>query len=351
MLNFAGMSKKLISFLFLLSIAAACRQSTEDPVAGAEHEIKEEIHGLTALNEEIKNNPGDAELYYSRADLYLLNGKTREGLADLENAIALDSSQAYFYLRLADELFQTENKELQLPDSKRAIETLLRFLKREPGNEKVSQKLVDLYIYTKQNEAALDLLQSMIDQKPYHPLAYFKRGFIFKSLGDTAAAIRAFRKASEQDPSYFEAYMQLGLLHNRSRPQLALQYYDNALDLRPESKEALYAKARLLQDLKKYEEAKKIYREMVRIDAQDEQIFYNLGYLYYEQDSLEKAERNFNIAIGLNPAFDFAYYARGVVRESLGKIAEAVSDYQNALRINPEHRYAREALEELKKKN
>jgi len=351
MLNFAGMSKKVISFLILLSMAGACRQSPEAPAAKEPGPGSEEIKGLTALNEEIKKNPGDAELYYSRADLYLLNGKTREGLADLEEAIALDSSQAYFYLRLADELMRIENKELQLPDSKRAIETLLRYLKRDPENEKVNQKLADLYIYTKQNKAALDLLQSMIDRAPYQPPAYFKRGFIFKSMGDTAAAVRAFRKASEQDPSYFEAYMQLGLLHNRSRPQLALQYYNNALDIRPGSKEALYAKARLLQDLKRYEEAKKIYREMVRIDAQDEQIFYNLGYLYYEQDSLEKAERNFNIAIGLNPAFDFAYYARGVVRESRGNPAGAVSDYQNALRINPEHPYAGEALEELKKKN
>jgi len=351
MLNFARMSKKLISFLILLSLAMACRQSTEAPTHEESGLKDEEIKGLTALNEEIKKNPEDAQLYYSRADLYLLNGKTPEGIADLEKAIAEDSLQPYFYLRLADELIRNENKELQLPDSKRAIETLLRYLKRDPNNEKVNQKLADLYIYTKQNQAALDLLQSMIDREPYHPLAYFKRGYIFKSLGDTATAIRAFRKASEQDPSYFEAYMQLGLLHERSQPQLALQYYNNALDIQPENKEALYAKARLLQDLKKYDEAKKIYRKMVRVDAQDEQIFYNLGYLYYEQDSLKKAERNFNIAIGLNPAFDYAYYARGIVREGLGDIAGAASDYQNALRINPEHPYAGKALEELKKKN
>ncbi len=339
-------------FLFLLlTLASSCREKEQADAPTPVREEKEAIPGLEKINAEIDKSPESASIYFQRAEIYLLNGVYDKGIKDLEMAIGLDSSEAKYYLRLADALVSISDPSLNLPDSRKAIETLERFLKRQPGTPEVEDQLLDLLIYTKQNEAALNLIAQMTAENAYRPLAYFKKGFILKSEGDTAAALQAFRKASEQNPQFYEAYLQMGLLSSHSDPDLALRYFDNALEIRPESKEALYAKARLLQDVGQYAEARKIYQKIVGIDAQDEQVFYNLAYLYFEEDSLEKAERNFSIAIGLNPAFDFAYYARGVVRESMGNTEGARLDYENALRINPEHEYAREALEELKKKN
>lgn len=340
------MSIKALSIaIFVLAVSCENKDQGKPETAAQKQEGPP---GIETMNKRIEDNPNNAELYYNRADLYFNNGEVGRGIEDLQRAIGRDSSKDYFYLRLADEYLRNESDRMELPDSRKAIETLENYLRKYPANQKARLKLADIYLFVEQYEKAINTLDKAIDQESFNPKAYFKKGVILKYAGDTIRAINQFQKAVEQDPELYDAYMQLGLLAGRDNPDMAATYFDHALSIEPESKEARYAKAKLLQDAGAFEKAKKIYREMVTTDAQNEDLFFNLGYIFYEQDSLTKSERQFDIAIQLDPAYGQAYYARGIVREALGKYNEAIRDYENALSVNPEHPYAGEALNELK---
>ena len=74
------------------------------------------------------------------------------------------------------------------------------------------------------------------------------KGFNLKEKGDTSAAIKTFQKAVENNPQYFEAFMQLGMLMQAQNNKLALNYFNNALKIKPNSEEALYGRGLWYQD-------------------------------------------------------------------------------------------------------
>ena len=70
---------------------------------------------------------------------------------------------------------------------------------------------------------------------------------IFKEVGDTAKAVSSFQTAVENNPDYYEAYLQLGMLYYSILDPLALNYLDNAINLNPKSVIGLYTKAMYFQ--------------------------------------------------------------------------------------------------------
>jgi tetratricopeptide (TPR) repeat protein len=77
---------------------------------------------------------------------------------------------------------------------------------------------------------------------------YFRQGREAQAAHKLADAVAAYRKATELDPTYFEALYNLGLTATEgSQLSLALSAYENALALTPDSADARYNFALLLQ--------------------------------------------------------------------------------------------------------
>src|SRR5579872_7286779 len=79
---------------------------------GHSKEKQEEIHnsidtihadkGIAQLTKQIAQYPQSQYLYYERAKLYLIQRNITGASDDIQKAIALDSTQAPFYITLAD---------------------------------------------------------------------------------------------------------------------------------------------------------------------------------------------------------------------------------------------------------
>lgn len=348
MCNFAAMKSSrwlAWSFFLLIVVLAACNDATEETTVPEPK--KNEQPELTALNQQIDLQPENAELYFNRGNVQAQLGDYSAAIEDFSYAIRLDSNRNYYYVRLSDLYLLSYAPKLNLPDSKRAIDLLELYLLKHPEDQLVLHELAESYIYVEMYDQSLRKLQQAIAAKAYNPDAYLKIGIAYKYKGDTLGAIASLRKAVEQDPELYAAHMQLGLLMSAlSNPQ-ALAYFDNAIQLDPESEEALYGKAYFLQQLGRLEEAKKIYRDIIRADQQHEQALYNLGYVYLSQDSLDKAWRTFDATTQVAPQFAAAYYARGIVSEAKGDISAAIADFRSCLNIDPDHEAAQAAIAEL----
>lgn len=132
-----------------------------------------------------------------------------------------------------------------------------------------------------------------------------------KNNYDSAGEIQrsAIKNSVAQNTNYFNAVRELAagndfyLQGNYAR---ALECYDNALRLNPQSAEA----------------------------------YNNRGLTYYHLNRFAEAVSDFDKAIAINPAFAQAYNNRGIVRYAQGQPATAISDYTTAIQFNPNFAYA-----------
>jgi tetratricopeptide (TPR) repeat protein len=129
---------------------------------------------------------------------------------------------------------------------------------------------------------------------------------------------------------------------------IAFEYYDNVLRIDPTNQEALYARAKLLQDLGKTDEAIKEYESLTGAESQCETCHYNLGAIFLEiKKDNQKALKHFSKAIELNPSYAEAFFARGYTYARMGEKEKAKADYAACLKIVPNYEAAVQGLNEL----
>ena len=113
---------------------------------------------------------------------------------------------------------------------------------------------------------------------------YFQRGTQYHRTGSLPEAITAYQTAIANDPSYFEAYYNLGLASYLSRRMgLSLQALEQALALQPDSTGARFNFARSLEQSGYYADAATEYQGILRRNPNDEQAHLALAHLYAQR--------------------------------------------------------------------
>lgn len=295
---------------------------------------------IDQLSQEIQSNPKDAELYAMRAEVFYEQNNYDQAIADMQQALTLDSVNVDYHHLLADIY-------LDYYRSRLALQTMERAAALAPDDSFTLLKLSEIQLFLKQNQASLSTLDKVLRQDPQNALAFFFMGRNFEELGDTNRAINSYQEASENDPEMLDAWLKLGQLHASINGALAEQFFDNAIEVDSAGTLALQAKAEYRWDQGDPAGALALYREAALEDPLDPSSFYNAGLVYLEMDSLQRAQEHFNIAIQNNPAYINAYYYRGYAAEGLGQLDKARRDYEQVLRLAPENEDAQRALARL----
>ena len=296
---------------------------------------------IDKLNTQIKADPDNAELYVQRgAEMWEVQGFD-QAIADLEKAVSLSPDTPEYYHQLADYYMDYFR-------SQQAVKTMetagLKFLERIP----TLLKLAEFYLIVKEYGAADRTLDRIEKIEPLNSEMFYMRAQVQKDQGNIEEAVSYLRFATENNPDFTDAYLKLGELTAESDPKLALQFYDNAVRTAPDNPDALMMKAYHLSNIMdKPAAAVDIYREVHKLDPQNEQAFYNSGLLYMDLDSLQRAYEQFTLAIKVSPTAAESYYYRGVTSEMRGDVSAAKSDYEQVTRLSPNFRAGREALERV----
>lgn len=349
------MKNKFLSSIILLTTAAmvaclsfvSCGGKTGEEIdAGLTDSVNAKYKDnteLQALNKKIVETPSVDSLYRRRAGIYLQLQDYELALGDAHRALRLDSSTSKNYLLLTDIYYVTNQ-------TRKAKETLERCLRSLPNDKDAHLKIAELFFYVKKYPESIEHINKALEQDQYMSKAYFLKGMNYMEIGDTAKAISSMQTAVEQDNNYYTAYMQLGLLHYYKKNPLCVSYFDNALRIKPQSTEALYAKGIYLQEIGKIKEARVFYEQIVSIDPKHKAALYNLGALALSKDKdPETAKKFFTDAINADPNYTEAWFARGVCFEQLKDKRSAVADYKQALKITPNYEPAVSALNKLER--
>jgi tetratricopeptide (TPR) repeat protein len=341
-------SKAILFFTGTLVALQACGPHIDPETKQANQKadsisIKLNSPDLKAVNAQLLDDPNNATLYNKRATIYISLKQFPEAEGDAKRAIRIDSTKAEYYITLADANF-AQNK------TRFAREYLERTTKKFPENTEALLKLAELYFLVQQYQLAIDYVNKALKVDGNLAQAYYLKGNIYKESGDTAKAISSFETAVEQDAKFENAFVDLGLIYAARKNPIAMDYYNNALKLDPGNEYVKYARAKLLQDLGKTEEAIQVYEALAKEKSECFNCFYNLGAIYFEiKKDNAKALEYFTKAIALNPEYTEAYFARGLTYARLKDKVSARADYDMCLKLQPNYAPAIEGLNELSK--
>jgi tetratricopeptide (TPR) repeat protein len=333
--------------LVILGLSACSNQSndSESSKGSTEDTI------LIRLNSAIKANPSSGDGYLERARYFSRTGNIDAALSDLERAIRADSTRGEYYAARGEIAF-TKN------DIKPAYQDYISCLRHDPDNTDCLLKAAEIELLLRNYKESLDHINSALRINQYTSHAYFMKGLIYAETGDTALAVSSYQTATEVDPSYYEAYIALGHLYSLVDNDLAIEYYNTAIDLKPASVEALYNKAIYMQesgyrDYNRYTEALELYDRIIAINPSIATPYYNKGYVYLEylsssdEGAYTEGEKWFTMALERRGDDYKTFYNRGLCRESAGNIKGAEEDYRMSLKYDPQFESAAKALQRV----
>lgn len=292
---------------------------------------------LAKAGKMIKENPADPNGYAQRAVLYYEAEAFDEAIADLNEALRLDSTNVDYIHLLAD-VFLDYRKSYQ------ALRTMERAATMHPKRIPTLLKLSEFQLILKQYAQGVSTVRKILEMDPLNSEGHFMAGRLFEENGDTSRALNSYQTAIENDPDLIDAWIKLGYLFASRDNPLAEQYFDSAVRVDSTNLLALFAKAQYYHNQGRLSEAIALYQKIIGKDIQYVDAYYNMGLAHLERDSIDQAFRQFDLAIKMDPTYVMAYYYRGFSHEITGDNEAAKRDYEQAILLAPGFAKAREAL-------
>lgn len=150
----------------------------------------------------------------------------------------------------------------------------------------------------------LDLFEKKVKEYPGDPKLYHDMALIlFNFKKDVEAAEKAFKKAVEIKPDYFEALFSLATLYlKKGEKEKAIEFYKKTIRVNPEHAASYYNLANIFVSDKKFNEAKKLYQAAGRLNTLNPNVFNNLGNVFVVLKDYKRAVLSYKRAVALNHA-------------------------------------------------
>lgn len=332
--------------LLLLATCALMVVSCSNVNEGDNTKVKqqESVENQTDVRKEpgmIITDSLDADAYVQRARLYMSGEHVGDAMRDINTALSLDGDNIDALLVLADIYYA-------LGDEDNIMLTLNRATEAAPYDTRPIIKLSELSFIQGNVRMADAYLDKALQINKINPQAYFMRGVISMSKNDTVQALKNFNLARNQDDSFFDPVIQIAAIYAAQHDDLAVDFYDLAINMQPDNWGVYYEKALYLQDNGYPEGAMAIYDTLNEKMPGNFDVIYNKGYvsLVYMLD-YDKAIGYFNQALALKPDAVNALLNKGVAYEQKGDFIEAKSIYLQILRDNPNYQLAIDALHRI----
>lgn len=301
------------------------------------------IKTVADLDKLVAQNPKDASLWHKRGLYYFNNKQYDKAIEDVRAAIKIDSTKAGYYLTLSD-CYLVKNQ------SNLTREMLLKAIKVDSSNTDALLKLAELHLYVRLYQDALNYVNKALMVNENLAKAYFIKGITYLEIGDTLKAVSSFKTTVEQDQEYYHAYIQLGLLYALKGDPIAIDYYNNALNLNPKSEEAHYNLGQFYLNKNDFNKAIEQFTTVININPKNKDAHFSLGYIHFEKLKVySEALKHFTNAANSDPKFYKAFFMVGLTYETLGDISNALKFYTRAVAINPEYEKAKEGIKRIQK--
>jgi tetratricopeptide (TPR) repeat protein len=318
--------------------------------------------GDVLLSDALATHPSSAVVLLSRGIGLRKEHRTREALADLDEAIRLDPG-------LADAYYNRGLVYGDLRDYRTALRDFTTILRLKPDDASAHAVIGDTYDGLGDYRAADSEYTRAIELAPGMAELYNSRGVARTRLGEFQGAIRDFDRAVGLRPEYADAFNNRGVGHWRSGDYgAAVRDFSEALRLKNEFIEAGYNRGVCLAALTKHGEAaddfsrilarepgnrKALYRRFLAFVASkrfreagedltayyrrapnDTSMYNDLSILQAHAGSYDAALASVKRAIALDPGRASSYANLGAYLVDLGQLSAAKTNFLRAIEID-----------------
>jgi tetratricopeptide (TPR) repeat protein len=178
-----------------------------------------------------------------------------------------------------------------------------------PNNDFMNLHIAQAYMRLQKMDQSREQLKHTI-RKTFSPLYHFLKGRIALYFSETNEAITYFRNSLQidSDQYYTWSYLALSYLYNEDIEKA--EYYSLiSLELAPKDRFVRINHAAVLIEKQEYEEARKIYNQLIREEPTDGHAWYERARLDQQLGRLRKAMRGYLLSIKLENYVPYAYLA------------------------------------------
>jgi len=188
-------------------------------------------------------------------------------------------------------------------------------------------------------KGAQRLYEEILLTNPDHFDALHFSGLIDKQTGHSANAIKKIGAAlntvkTGMNPGHASALCNLGAAYqDTSQPELAMEAYQKAIQLRPDYAIAHNNLGNALKNLGHYRQAYDSYTTAIHYRHDYPEAYYHASLVLQLTGQFEEALRYAEQALRLRPDYPEACCAKGVALHSLGQFDSAIDSYSQALAL------------------
>jgi len=166
-------------------------------------------------------------------------------------------------------------------------------------------------------------------------LTHFNSGVHFYKQREFSKAIQAYQKVIEVDPTYIEAYNNLGIIYQMlGDVDKAFGFYQKSTEINPRYEKG-YNNLGILLFLKgHYEEAQEAFQKSLTMNSNNIESHINLGILFKKKGELEKAIGSYQSALAINPLHSETHYNIALLYEQLENLELAIGHYQQFIQLS-----------------
>ena len=158
-------------------------------------------------------------------------------------------------------------------DTAKWIVSLQEGVKKYPEHSFFFGNLIDYYSSSKKFDEAMAFADEMIAKDPSNPFNTYVKGYLYHNMEDYDKALEFYKKTTELDPNYAEAYSNIGLIY-------CLKAQDYSEKATSDVNDPKYA-----EDMAKlktfYEEAKPYYEKARQLKPDQKDLWLNGLYRVY----------------------------------------------------------------------
>ena len=344
--------------LFISFFIIGCNSNSNQKIPVVENEPVIDNSNLNnelyKIDKEIINNPKSPNVYLKRA-LYHQNKRNfNSALEDINRALSITPDLSFLKYHKASILYELAvfNQDISLIDESKIY--LDNCIKEDPDIIPARLLRAKIFLFEKKTEEAMKLANQVLKIDKRIPEAYFIKGMIYHFLGNSNLASSSYQTAIEVDPNYFDAYIHMGMLSESAGNDIAIDYYNSAIEINSSSIEAHRNKGLYYHFNENYSEARKAFKFIVQIDSNFEETYFNIGNTFLGEYNISKSNSildsalmYYQKAISLNSFYVQAIHNIGICFEIKNDLVKAKSCYLKAIEIDNNYSPSLKALNSL----
>ena len=228
------------------------------------------------------------------------------------------------------------NADVQRKHHTEDLAAYTKLLQADPTNPFRHDAVADLYLETRQLDAAIDHFRQSLALNPRSASTQYNLGYALALQGRRDAAIESFRAALQVDPDYAPAHNNLAaMLQLAGRTDEAVEHYRRAATLRPDNVEARANLGQLLSARREERAAAAEFRAVLAMRDDNPQALAGLAWI--EATSTDRSLRNPEDAVHLAERAAVATTRRDLtVLDALAAAYAAASRFDEAVHATEE---------------